>query len=294
MRIQPQKIMCAVDFSDYTATIFSYSVALCKKFHAKLFLVNVVIDVNTLLDHNETALDTAALQRSHIRNAQGRLEDMVNDLTLENELLIGQGNPADEVSRLALEQKIDMVITATHGKSGFKRFMIGSVTEKLMKTIHCPLIVLRTREHDVRYSAGFEMKLKKILVGCDFSSDSKLAFDYGLSLAQEFQAELYLAHVIKPVEHEENREIFNELRARREGQLQMMVPDACRNWCTPKTTLLDGEPYKALMNYAKEQDVDMIVLGIRGHTLWEKLLVGSTTDRVIRHSPCPVLVVRQI
>ncbi len=49
-----------------------------------------------------------------------------------------------------------------------------------------------------------------------------------------------------------------------------------------------------MIKYAKEQKVDMIVLAIRGHTLWEKLLVGSTTDRVIRHAPCPVLAIRQM
>ena len=79
-----------------------------------------------------------------------------------------------------------------------------------------------------------------------------------------------------------------------ENEFDTMVPEACRDWCTAQTALLDGEPYIALMNFAKEQDIDMIVLGIRGHTLLEKLLVGSTTDRLIRHSPFPVLAVRQI
>ena len=84
------------------------------------------------------------------------------------------------------------------------------------------------------------------------------------------------------------------MRDRLEKKLDGMVPDACRDWCTANTALLDGEPYVALMDYAKEQEMDMIVLGIRGHTLLEKLLVGSTTDRLIRHSPIPVLAVRQI
>ena len=168
------------------------------------------------------------------------------------------------------------------------------------------------------------MKLKKILVGCDFSADSKQAFDYGLSLAQEFQADIYLAHVIKPTEHvdlkpadyinvipgdylvwgtsdyheiqkkvtEENREKINILRSRLEKQLHLMVPEECQIWCIPHATLLFGEPYRELIKYAKEYGIDMIVLGVRGHTLWEKLMVGSTTDRVIREAPCPVLAVR--
>lgn len=294
MRIQPQKILSAIDFSTFTDTIFSYSVALCKKYDAKLFLVHVTTDLNRLLEHSETALDVEALQESNIRYAQERLEVRVKGLPIENEIIISQGTPADIINRLAAEQQADMVITATHGKAGFKRILLGSVTEKLIKTLPCPLLVLPLQEHDLMPPAAVEIKLKKILVGCDFSPDSKLAFDYGLSLAQEFQAELHLSHVIKPSLYKNEREGINQLRDRLEKKLEGLVPEACRDWCTAKIALLDGEPYMVLMDYAKEQEMDMIVLGIRGHTLWEKLLVGSTTDRLIRHSPFPVLAVRQI
>jgi nucleotide-binding universal stress UspA family protein len=286
--------LSAIDFSTFTDTIFSYSVALCKKYDAKLFLVHVTTDLNRLLEHSETALDVEALQEENIRYAQERLEERVKGLPIKNEIIISQGTPADIISRFAAEQQTDMVITATHGKAGFKRILLGSVTEKLIKTLDCPLLVLPLQEHDLIPPAAIEIKLKKILVGCDFSPDSKLAFDYGLSLAQEFQAELHLSHVIKPSLYRNEREGINQLRDRLEKKLDGMVPEDCRDWCTAKTALLDGEPYIALMDYAKEQEMDMIVLGIRGHTLWEKLLVGSTTDRLIRHSPLPVLAVRQI
>ena len=149
MRIQPKKIFSAIDFSTFTDTIFSYSVALCKKYDAKLFLVHVTTDLNSLLEHNETALDVGALQASNIRYAQERLEERVKDLPIENEIIISQGTPADTISRLASEQQADMVIIATHGKAGFKRILLGSVTEKLIKTLDCPLLVLPPQEHDL-------------------------------------------------------------------------------------------------------------------------------------------------
>lgn len=293
MRIQPKKIMCAVDFSIFTEPVLTYSIALCQKFNAKLCLAHVTIDVQHLIQYNnETSLDVEELQKCHIRDAQNQIEYLSKDLIIDHELFIRKGEPADEITRLALEKEMDMVITTTHGKSGVQRFLIGSVTEKLMKTLHCPLLVLHAEEDDGRPRADFEMNLEKILVGCDFSTDSTLAHEYSLSLAQEFQAELHLAHVIKPTDYKENQYNIRELRNKLDSRLQAMVPDECRNWCTPKTALLDGEPYKELMNYAKENEIEMIILGIRGHTLWEKLLVGSTTDRVIRHAPCPVLAVR--
>lgn len=326
MRIQPKKIMCAVDFSSFTNNILSYSVGLCKEFNAKLFLIHIVMDVHNLFKYGETTLDAEMIQVEQLQKAQKLLEELASDLPVEHELIVNKGEPADEIRRIALEENIELVITATHGKSGIQRFLIGSVTEKLMKIIHCPLLVLHTRRDELIPPPNFEIKLKKILVGCDFSPDSKLAFDYGVSLAQEFQAELYLAHVINPMEHidlqasdyiygnprdyvswhspdyllmqrratKEEREKISELRQQLEKQLYFMLPEESRSWCTPKIKLLDGEPYKELVEYSKEQEVDMIVLGIRGHSLWEKLMVGSTTDRVIRNSPCPVLAIRQI
>jgi len=326
MRIQPERIMCAIDFSSFTDTTLAYGTALCREFHAKLFLVNVTFDTKSILRNAETSVDPEELQQMQTRNSENYLKKLTESLAIDHECLISHGDPAEEISRLAVEKKADMVITATHGKSGIKRFLIGSVTEKLMKIIHCPLLVLNTRKQELTSPVPFRGKLKKILVGCDFSPDSRLAFEYGLSLAQEFQSELYLTHVVKPTEHielkasdyidvkptdyvhwrspdyfemqkkvtEKRTEKNSKLRSQLEQQLYFMVPEECRNWCIPKTALLNGEPYKELIKHAKEKNIDMMVLGIRGHTLLNKLLVGSTTDRIIRDSPCPVLAVRQV
>ena len=325
MRISPKKIMCAVDFSDYTENVLAYSVGLCKAFDAKLYLAHVVVDVSTLLIRSEVALDVGGLQMSHIESAREHLESICESLPVAHDILISQGDPVEMIRRLALDNDIDLLITATHGKSGMKRLLIGSVTAKLLKTAHCPLLALHTDAHNFIDPKMPALTLDKILVGCDFSPDSKLAFDYGLSLAQEFQAKLYLAHVVKPTEYielkssnyidvepgdyitwrtsdyyemqkrmtEERRERTLELRAQLEKQLYFMVPEESRNWCHPQTVLLDGEPYKELLQYATDEGINLIVLGIHGHTLWEELMVGSTTDRVIRQSPCPVLAVRQ-
>ena len=72
-------------------------------------------------------------------------------------------------------------------------------------------------------------------------------------------------------------------------KLKDMVPDEAANWCTPQTSIMEGQPHDELVKYAHTRDIDMIVLGVRGHGLVKTLFLGSTTDRVIRDSPCPVL-----
>ena len=70
------------------------------------------------------------------------------------------------------------------------------------------------------------------------------------------------------------------------------MPEEARNWCDLRTVLLEGRPDESLMEYAEDRGVDLIVLGTRGHGLIGTLLLGSTTDRVVRRAPCPVLSVR--
>jgi nucleotide-binding universal stress UspA family protein len=166
-----------------------------------------------------------------------------------------------------------------------------------MRTLSCPLLVVNSPEHKFVSSEDQEIKIDKILVGCDFSPDSGQAFNHALSLAQEFEAELHLAHVIEPPTqpgfNDDNAsvslEIQQEYRDLLIQKLKEMVPAEARYWCTPQTGLLEGQPYEEIVTYAESQDIDMIVLGVRGHGLVKTLFLGSTTDRVVRRSPCPVL-----
>lgn len=326
MRIEPKKIMCAIDFSDFTHSILTYGKALASEYESKLYLCHIVQGALMVSNHMTPYLDYAGIETERIQQSRNKLEKMTKAVGIDCEILISSGHPADEINQIARENDVDMVIAATHGGAGFKRFMIGSVTNRLMKILSCPLLVLHSTEKPLISEINGGIKLNRILVGCDFSSDSKLAFDYALSLAQEFQTQLYLAHVSKPVDEtaltqadyhkiqageltnwsrseymdlqkavsDEAWQKKSTLLSHIENQLLSMVPDDCRHFCTPVTILLEGQPYKELINYAENKEVDMIVLGIRGHSLFEQFWVGSTTDRVISHASCPVLAVRPI
>ena len=146
-----------------------------------------------------------------------------------------------------------------------------------------------------------EPKFGEILVGYDFSPDSDLAFQYGLSLAQEFESELHLVHVIEPPIYKDlldsssygGEAYRKDLREHLKEKLQNMIPPEAFNWCKPKTSLLAGQPDEELIKYAVVNNIDLIVLGVRGQKMMEKLFVGSTTDRVARKSPCPLLSVQR-
>ena len=296
MRVQFNKILCATDFSDFSNQTVSYGVALAKEFGARLIICHV-IDLSSVAIYGEFQLDPVGQQNRIIEDANEQLEALTGDQPVEWEPLITVGKPADEIIRAVEEKGIDLVISATHGRSGIKRLILGSVTERLMLTLPCPLLVLRSPEHDFVKTPDPTIKLKKILVGCDFSPDSGQALSHALSLAQEFEAELHLVNVIEApaqpnflkAEASAPEEIQEDFRQLLDQKLKDLVPEEARHWCTPQTGILEGQPYEELAKYSEANGIDMIVMGIRGHGLVKTLFLGSTTDRVVRRAPCPVL-----
>jgi nucleotide-binding universal stress UspA family protein len=296
MRMQFNRIICATDFSDFSNRTVNYGIALAREFEAKLYVCHV-IDLSSVAIYGEFQLDPVGLQNRIMKDAREQLEELIGQQHKEWEPLITVGHTADEISRIVEEKNIDLVITATRGRSGLKRLILGSVTERLMRTLRCPLLVVHSPDKEFISTDDHEININRILVGCDFSPDSSLAFEYGLSLAQEFESELHLAHVIESAAYQElqktdtpvETEIQQEIHSRLIQKLQDMVPEEARNWCKPQTSLIEGRSYEELVKYAEKHDIGMIVLGARGLGLVKSLLLGSTTDRVIRRAPCPIL-----
>jgi nucleotide-binding universal stress UspA family protein len=297
MRVHFRNILCATDFSEYSNLTIDYGTALAREFGAALVVCHV-IDLSSVAIYGEFQLDPVGQQARIKEDAEQQLAAMLGHLPVRWEPLITVGKPAEEIARIVEEKQIDLVLSATRRRSGLKRLILGSVTEQLMRTLTCPLLVVHSPSHEFIDPRDQRVRLKKILIGCDFSDDSRLALSHGLSLAQEFESELHLVHVIEPPVYQDlvkakpatpqgiKDNVLSDLLTKK---LQALVPEEVRNWCSLHTILLEGPPYEELVAYAERNAVDMIVLGVRGYGLVKSLLVGSTTDRVMRHAPCPVL-----
>ena len=301
MKVNFNNILCATDLSDLSAIAISSGVALAKEFNARLFVCHIV-DLSTTTAYGDIIFAPLELQNKTIGYTHEQLERIMQNQTIEWKPLVTAGHPPDEISKFVAMHQIDLVVSATHGRSGLKRFFLGSVTERLMRILPCPLLIVRSPEDTEAPAGESSLGFKKILVGCDFSSFSELAFQYGLSLAQDFEAELHLVHVIETPSYKDilksgagpgtssEKTLYDQLSEK----LSNMIPEESAVWCRPKTILLTGRPYEEIIKYALLNSIDIIILGIRGRNLIEVLMTGSTTDRVSRQGPCPVLSVLPI
>ena len=143
--------------------------------------------------------------------------------------------------------------------------------------------------------------LKKVLVATDFSEPSGAALAYGRELAHNFGAQLVVLHVTESMitaGMAPEAYIGFDVDAQRQleswnlAQLEGLLDDTARRELRAKTVLLKGTPAVAIVDYAREHAVDLIVLGTHGRGAVAHLLMGSVAERVVRTAPCPVLTVR--
>ena len=144
------------------------------------------------------------------------------------------------------------------------------------------------------------IRLKKVLLPTDFSESARHAFTYGLSFAREYEAELVLLHVVEnltvgyasdlfPVPM---AEVFQEISGYAKAELARLGEEARGRGVSVQELVVQGKPSVEIIRFAAENQVDMIVLGTHGKGVLDQALFGSTTERVVRRAPCPVLTVR--
>lgn len=145
--------------------------------------------------------------------------------------------------------------------------------------------------------AGFQ--LKKILVPTDFSACSQKALQYAIALAKQFSASLTLLNVVTPVadvgELGMGTPVFpeGEIREYSMSRLAALAKSDIGKQVSAATEVRVGQPVIEIIEAAREQQIDLIIMGTHGHTGLKHFLLGSVTENVVRHAKCPVLVVRE-
>ena len=146
----PKRILVPTDFSDYSDNALRYAIDIARQYGAKVLLLHV-IDENIQQCTFEYCLTDDVMkqieQESKIRTAEkfreeiNRLGENTSDVAIES--IVKRGIPYDEILREQVEKNIDLIVIASHGRTGISRILIGSVAEKVMREAKCPVMLLR-------------------------------------------------------------------------------------------------------------------------------------------------------
>ncbi|MGH9353463.1 MAG: universal stress protein [Terriglobia bacterium] len=290
--VKIKNILCPVDFSEFSAKAFDYAYSLARRYDAKLYLQHAIRPLTEYAYHVPPAWAQQYYADSRVESQEALQKLIVKQASngFRPEALVQVGFPAETILDFAQKQPIDLIVMGTHGLQGVDRWMMGSVTEKVIRKAGCPVLAVRKPIHDfvAPKETDDPVQLHKILLATDFSDYGQRAFAYAISLAMEYNAELTLLHVLEDIPHDEE---LSSATTRLIHELEAPVPPDARNWCTIKSTVRIGKPYQEIIQLALDSHTDLIVLGVRGRSRPDLALFGSTTYRVLQLGSSPVLAV---
>jgi nucleotide-binding universal stress UspA family protein len=315
------KILCPIDLSEFSQPVLAHAVALARWYGGEVTPLHVFatwIPPASLATYPGWMMEIPEARDSITRE----LEALVAGASSSGPtgaLRTREGDAAAEIVREAKEVRADLIVMGTHGRSGFDRFALGSVAEKVLRKAPCPVLTLPP---GAPRSAGNVM-FARILCPVDFSAPSHQALDMARSLAQKSHGQVTVLHVVDAPDTQDllAPEYIVELRRRQtesaERALHQFVADTASNsaargldstptgapdaapTATPQpevpvvvsALVSTGTPHREILRVAGEHQADLIVLGVRGRGPIDITLFGSTTNQVVRRATCAVMTV---
>jgi nucleotide-binding universal stress UspA family protein len=290
------RILCPIDLSDFSLDALRHGLALAKWYSSSLTLFRVYqisqplpvegipgsVPVFVDADPDKMAEEVRRFCAPLLERSGQRVE-----------IVVKPGDAAKEIQQEAERLPFDLLILGTHGRSGFERLFLGSVTEKVLRSTRVPVLTIPPPVRE----PGSPL-FKTILCPLEFSDASIRALEYALSLAQETNARLILLHAIESVLGDAGAETLGHLSVSEYSRhleedamtrLKAVVPDDARVWSRPEERVVKGRAYQEILKVVAEEHVDLVVMGVQGKGVVNRFLFGSTTHRVIREAGCPVL-----
>ena len=287
------KILVPVEFSPRCLGSAQYAETLAAHFQAEMVFLHVVPAQFTPYIAPDVTVyaNIAELSAGLIREAEARLEAFPGEGRGVDERVsrrVCEGDPARTIVECAAEGNFDLIVMPTHGYGPFRRFLLGSVTAKVLHDTTCPVW---TGPHMETAPPAEGMKFSKILCAVDLETESLDVLGWGRCLAQEFDAELHIVHVIAASERRAGGWSFDpDWRAdvaRRARASIDELQSQLHSW--GEVTIEIGEPAESICQTACRLGAGLVIIGRGDQSLVGRLRAHAYD--IVRESPCPVLAV---
>lgn len=286
-----KRILCPVDLSDASRRAFDHAMALARVHGADVRVVQVVdmtawagVRAESMFQMTETMRVT--LEEELGWWAARAVQDKTGVVT---DLLEGPVVPT--IVEVARDFDMDLIVMGSHGKSGFERLALGSVTEKVLRKAPCPVLVVPGNGDE----PGRVAPLRRVVCATDFSQPAGRAVEYARLFADAARAPLSLVTVIDwPFGETTGNDPVTRLRQSLEQEAADQLNALARQGADEppaEIVIRRGRPGREILAFARECAADLIVLGISGRGAVDLAVLGSTAHQVLRDAPCPVLAV---
>ena len=304
-RLNIQNILCPVDFSEFSLRALKYAASMARHFDARLFVQHTIFTPPEayLADIDEVATRESLEAELRRVGFETGIEKGPGGTGLpEIHLLVTGGRIVARILDNIEKNHIDLVVMGSHGRRGFSRVMLGSVTEQIVHQASCPVLVISHPEKGFFSQEKVQpIHLQTIIAATDFSPNSGLAVAHAIKWASEWHARLILFHAVEklPPGTDGRVDLFPEYNPYFEKQivkawedLRDVLPAEARNRREISFEVCHGSAKEQILQLARQKVADLIVMGSRGLGLTETNW-GSTISGVVRNGQYPVLAIRQ-
>jgi len=290
--MKPSKILVPIDFSPFSDYATDYAIFLAQKYDAQISLFHVIVLYEADVDEEAHVKQLEEIIKRKEENTnelfeRHRQKFLNKNLNINSQITRGI-SPANTILEYIDEHNYDLVLMGTHGRTGIKNWIYGSVTEKVVRLSKIPVMTIHINPVNIQ--------IKKILVPVDFSENSRDGIQEAIKIANDFNADIEFIHVIEQHLQPSFHVVGIESVFAINPDLKKITSEKLEEFCGKQEikstyTILEGTAHQTISDYTSDCGADLIIMSTRGYTGLDHLLIGSTTERVVRVSQCPVLTV---
>lgn len=286
-----QTILCAADFSRHGLEVIRFAATLARCLGARLRVFHAVCHGRPP-GTAPTRQPSEAMRVRKTEQIRQQVQSILADRGAAWEVLVRFGDPVDEIAGVTRSERADLVIAASYGLPGWKRFLLGTVVESMASVLDIPLWVMPA-------NADAPAPPKEVLVACELTDDDSRLYALASPLAETFQSRIHWVNVaespVYPDLIEPDSGPYGEtqqtLQDRLRQQLIERQPESLRRKDQSRTAVVTGNAGEALITYVRRHRIDLIVAGVHRKPAGARKQISTTALALLRRAPCAVLAV---
>ena len=298
--VEFKQILCPIDLSELSLRPLAYAAAFTRWYKARLTVVHVAPTFDPMLVRAgglaEPVRTVFPMSREEVEAELRRAVEAAGAGALDVALVAEAGEAVATIVDRAVAIPADLIVMGTHGRSGFDRLLLGSVTEKVLRKTPCPILTVPPH---APAGAPADLAFKRILCPMDFSASALQALGFALDLARQAHGSVSLLNVIEWLSDQEPHTYAqfdvagfrDHLVDHARDRMRALVADEPKSRYEVEVVAA-GRAHREILQAAASKQVDLIAMGAQGRGGVGLTLFGSTTNHVVRAAACPVLTVR--
>lgn len=295
MPLTIQAVVCAVDFSSFSPLVVRHGVTLARRAMVPLYLLHAVHDPQDRV-HPTTVFERGGDLTHHTDDALERFGKLMAHAPVDWEGVVRFGDPVEQTVAFVDSLPPSVVVSASHGVTGFRRLFIGTVVERLTRALTRPMLVIKPADGKAENRSD---TFRCAVVSCDGHGYWQRLAPLLPLLQPDTESRIHLVHTMERPMDESMADADaapyglaqQELQGRLNQELHQQSQRLFHHAHRIRVDVAPGVPQEMVLNVARERSADMIAVGVRRSGKVGRWISGSTTEALLRRSPCSVLTV---